>query len=159
MGWFAKIAWALGMWMGGSFVMSMFGSQIRIVNACTKKLIRRWIYPELLYIDALSKYLNSVIIKNVIIITIITALIVLFVPSIGIYSYFLGMFITWITSIGAVGLTPDNIEESFSVFQRYVKPNAEGDSAELLDVVKERLLFEAKFKAGVYQNILEKRNK
>lgn len=156
MGWFGKIAWALGMWFCGSCVMSWFGSQIRIVNGCTKKLVQRWLNPDFVYIDPLRKYLNGVIIKNIIIITIVSVVVILFVPSIGISFYFIGMFITWVTSIGAVGLTPSNIEESFAIFHRYVKPNAEGDSTELLDMVKDRLLFEANFKAAVYKKAFEK---
>lgn len=160
MGWFAKIAWALGMWICGSCVMSWFGSQIRIINACTRKLIKRCLGPEVVEIKRLNKYLNSVLVKNFLIITAVSAVVIFFVPSIGITFYFIGMFVTWLTSIGAVGMNPNNIDESFTIFYRYIRTDtteSKEDIAELLDFAKKQVLFEENFKAAVIEAALEKK--
>lgn len=162
MGWFAKIAWSLGMCICGSVVMSMFGSQIRIVNTCARKLMVRYLSPELFDIKRLKRYFNRVIIRNFLIITAASLIVFFFVPTIGIIFYCIGMFINWITSIGAMGLNPNNIDETFAIFHRYVRLDAtesKEDIEELLAYNKEQLLFEVNFKSGVYKAVLEKKNK
>ena len=144
MEWIAKIIWSAVAWCLGSFVLSTFGSQIRIINACTKKLVKSYLSDDLFDIEAINKYLNSVIIKNSIIIVVISAIVFFILPRIGVIFYLLGILFTWLTSMGAVGINTNNIEESISIFKRYIKKDFEEDVDDILSVMRWKTLFSDK---------------
>ncbi|MGM9600644.1 MAG: hypothetical protein ACI3W5_03520 [Faecousia sp.] len=144
MGWIAKIIWSVVAWSIGSFVLSVFGSQIRIINACTKKLVKRYLSIDYFDIEALNKYLNSVIIKNSCIIAIISVIVFWIFPRIGVNCYLIGMLFTWVISMGAVGMNSNNIEESISIFKRYIKKDFEEDANDILSIMKWQILFSGK---------------
>lgn len=155
MGWFAKIAWALGMWICGSCVMSWFGSQIRIANNCTTKLLAELSHYEdiLDYMDvtACKKYINILCIINFVIITVFSFAIWFFVPIIGIIFYCIGMFVTWIISLGSVGMSQNNAQSSLRIFFRFL--NHERDNAaEDLALLVEKALYDITYKTAVYKS-------
>ena len=151
MSWLAQIAWALGMWICGSCVMSMFGSQVRITYKCAKKILARFIKIEDIdnYCDfaACGKYLNGVIIKNVVIVTAISAVILLLIPSIGITFYFIGMLLSWIMSIGATGITQQNVEETTAIFLRFTKPENVAAMTDFVPIIAQQIQNEKEFAA------------
>ena len=152
MGWFAKIAWSLGMWLCGSCVMSWFGSQIRIANNCTRKLLSELSHYEDIsdYLDvpACRKYLNVLCFLNFLIITTISLVVWFFVPKIGVVFYCIGMLITWIISLGSVRLSVDNAQASMRIFSRFLKPGR-AEVAEDLALLVEKAVFDIPYKAAI----------
>lgn len=154
MGWFAKIAWSLGMWICGACVMSWFGSQIRIANNCTRKLLAELSHYEDIsdYMDvaACKKYLNVLCIITFLIITVISLVIWFFVPTIGIIFYCIGMFVTWVTSLGSVGISPNNVQDSLQIFFRFLIHERD-NVAEDLSLLVEKALFDLSYKASIHK--------
>lgn len=141
MGWIAKFIWSAVSYGLGTFVLSMFGTQIRIINTCTRKLVKRYLCIDYFDIAALNKYLNAVIVKNVFIIAVVSGIVYFVFPRFGVIFYLIGILVTWVASMGAVGMNLNNIEESISIFKRYAKKDLEEDADEFLSIMKWQVLF------------------
>lgn len=143
MGWFARIAWAIGMWFCGSLVMSLFGSQVRITRKCAKKILNRFAEIEGMDdywdITPCRRYLNSVIVKNGLIVAAISAIVLVLVPVIGVTFYFVGIILSWITSISATGITQQNVDDTTSIFLRFTKPDKVADMTDFVPIIAQQI--------------------
>ena len=119
------ILWFAGMWLASSFINSIFGMQISITKKCALKIYTLLEDSPNMYSKACIKYWKGVIRKNRIILLIIAALVVYFVPAIGVAGYFFGWLWKCILSRGASGLSENNVLDSAKVFRRFAKPGCE----------------------------------
>ena len=144
MDWLWTIFWFGGLWFCGSFVIGAFGTQIGIILLCTKRLMRR-IRNDHMYWDsaACNSYLNRTIAINAIIILAASALVLWLLPSAAVWGYFIGAAFTLITSMGAMGMTEANANESCQIFLRFAKPGMEKEMAELIPMLASQAVFEA----------------
>lgn len=117
--------WFAGMWFASSIVHSIFGLQISITKRCALKILTLLSDSQNMYSEACKKYWKGIIRKNRIILLIIAALVICFVPTDGVGGYFAGWLWKCIFSRGASGLTENNILDSAATFRRFAKPGCE----------------------------------
>lgn len=143
MSWLGDLIWFGAACFGGKLVMSLFGTQIGIILRCTNKLLKR-IENDHEFWDssACKKYLRKIIIINSTILLAVSALVVCFLPVIGINGYFIGLLGTCVFSFSAMGVNKNNLEESCQIFLKFALPGMDKEMAELLPMLADQLLFE-----------------
>lgn len=145
---FKLIAWFAGMCLVGNFVYSIFGTQISIINRCSRKLFDMIKNDhEYWFSDSCGKYLKSVVRKNRIIIIAISAVVILFVPKIGVLGYLIGLILAWIIGGKRTGINHENIEDTIAIFARFARPGMEEEFKEGISWVAQKLENESMFKA------------
>ena len=125
--------WLFGMWIIGGIVYTTFGMQIVITKRCALKIFdllkedaQNW------YASACKKYWKKIILRNRLIITIITCLLFWFLPGIGFIGFLAGSFTKWLFTLSKTGLDENNINDSCAVFVRYIKPGKEEEFSDAL---------------------------
>lgn len=129
--------WLAGMFFVGGIVFSMFGLQIRITNNCAMKLYSLVkTSTEVWYPDACLLYFKKVKRRNRVIIFIMFALALFFVPLAGFVGLVIGYFFKMLTTSGKTGLNDNNLSDCVDIFVRFAKPDFENDfEAVLIDAV------------------------
>lgn len=141
-------AWILGMGIIGKILYGIFGTQISIINHCSRKLFDM-VKNEYDYWspDSCDKYLKSVVQKNRIIVAVIFVVVILFAPFAGVLGFLLGYGLTLIASRKQVGVNKDNLTETISIFARFAKPDKQNEFVEKLCAVAETLNTETIYQA------------
>ena len=126
-----------GMFIAGFVVYTLFGMQILITKKCAMKLYRAMCNDyEFWYPESCKSYLTGVRRRNTILLLIVSAVVVVFVPLAGVIGFLLGLLFARIVGGGKAGLTDDNVKETLSIFLRFVKPEKSDEFADLfMDVV------------------------
>ena len=129
--------WLAGMFFVGGIVFSMFGLQISITNNCAMKLYSLVkASTEVWYPDACLLYFKKVKRRNRVIIFILFALALFFVPLAGFVGLVIGYFFKMLTAAGKTGLNDNNLSDCVNIFVRFAKPGFENDfEAVLIDAV------------------------
>ena len=139
--------WLAGMFIVGSFVYTIFGMQIGIINNCAMKMysmIRN--DTDFFYSDACLKYLQKVKRRNRIIILLITAAVLFFVPLIGFVGFLIGYFFRKLMVHRATGINEGNISDSINIFVQFAKPGMEEEMRDGLKFISYKLQFESIYK-------------
>lgn len=141
------ILWFAGMFFVGRFVYTIFGMQIGIVKNCAMKvhyMIRN--DTEYFYSDACLQYLKKIKRKNRIIIIVIAALILFFIPLIGFCGFVAGYIIRKLTTSRLTGINDNNLADTTEIFLQFAKPGMESELSEGLSWVTQKLKNESIFK-------------
>lgn len=139
--------WLAGMFFVGRFVYTIFGMQIGIVNNCAMKvhyMIRN--DTEFFYSDACLRYLKKVKNRNRIIILVITAVVLFFIPLIGVIGFVIGYLFRKLTTSHLTGVNDNNLADTTKIFLQFSKPGMEEEFAEGLSWVMHKLKTEEIFR-------------
>lgn len=141
------ILWFAGMFFVGRFVYTIFGMQIGIVKNCAMKvhyMIRN--DTEYFYSDACLRYLKNIKRKNRIIILVIAALILFFIPLIGFCGFVAGYLLRKFMTGHLTGINDNNLADTTEIFLQFAKPGMESDLSEGLSWVTQKLKNESVFR-------------
>ncbi len=127
-----------GMLIAGFVFYTIFGLQILIIKKCAMKLYTPICNDhEFWYPESCRSYLKGVRRRNTALLLIVSAVVVVFAPLIGVVNFFLGLLFARIANGRKAGLTDDNIKETLSIFLRFVKPEKAEEFTDLfVDVVR-----------------------
>ena len=139
--------WLAGMWLVGSFVYSIFGTQISIINRCSMKMYSMICNDtDYWYSNSCKRYMSNVKRKNRIIILVVSVLVVCFAPLIGACGFFIGLVLKWFFSGNATGINQNNIDETKAIFLRFAKPGMEEEFKDGLDYIGQRIKMDSIFR-------------
>ena len=127
------ILWFAGMFFAGKLFYSIFGIQYWITKNCAEKLYRMLQYEtSLWYPEPCRRYLKKLKRTQVILFVVVTALVLCFVPLIGVLGYFAGYFIAFIFSLGKTGTNEANLGESCEILHKFAKDGCDASFTEAL---------------------------
>ena len=118
--------WFVGMWIVSGFVYTIFGMQIGISKNCALKLQAMMTADsKLWYPDACLLYFRKIIRRNRMIVAILFALVLFFIPVIGFIGFAAGYFWKMLRFSGQTRFNENNLSECVEIFMQFAKPGME----------------------------------
>lgn len=134
------VLWFAGMFFAGKIFYSLFGIQYWITKNCAEKLFRMLQNETALwYPEPCRRYLKKLKRIQCALFIVISALVVFFIPLIGLLGYLVGYLLTWITTLGRTGPNATNLQESGAILLKFCKTGRETDFAEALMEASDKL--------------------
>jgi hypothetical protein len=134
MDWLWNFLWFAGFWIGGSFVIYVFGSQVGCCLGCTLPMIKRLApYGKgLFFLNDYKAFAYRVIAINLAIIAAVTTLVFWLAPEPATWGYVIGLVVGFVFSVGSMGITEENVDDFVRVLQKFVVPGKDDEAFDAL---------------------------
>lgn len=123
---FKFFLWLVGMFIVGFFLVAVFWSQVMTIKRCALKLVDMIRYErDLWFSESCEKYFKSASRRCKIIVLSVIIVVLLFVPKVGLFGFFIGMFASWLICLKETGMTEKNLFDTAVILMRFAKPGME----------------------------------